>query len=294
MVKINAYAKVNLYLAVEGGPREDGFHPITTLMRRVSLCDELTLELRDAPEGAPPVSVKCSGLEGLKEEDNLAYKAALLFLDSLPEERAEGFRGKQIVISIEKRIPAGAGLGGGSADAAAVLDVLNRLSGAPCSAAALSRLGARIGSDAPFFLGGSCALCTGRGEIVTPVAPPALPEHIVLALPHARVSTAAAYAELDKAGVRRGNPAAFVEALKKGEPLLPLLRNDFERVILPLCPSIARIKESLLARGAAALMSGSGSCVYGLFEELGEAEACARALLGSGDAEFCRVCGWEN
>lgn len=186
-VRETAHAKINLYLNV-GGKRADGFHDIETVMQTVSLSDTLTVTL---DEGAPDgVELRILGDDTLATDDsNLVLRAVHAFLSR------RVIKGK-ISITLEKRIPISAGLAGGSADAAATLRALNRLTTEPLSAAELSDLAASLGSDVPFCLVGGTALCKGRGEIVEPMDFCDIP-YLLIAKTNESVSTPKAFSALD-------------------------------------------------------------------------------------------------
>ncbi|MCW5964971.1 MAG: 4-(cytidine 5'-diphospho)-2-C-methyl-D-erythritol kinase [Bryobacterales bacterium] len=267
-VSVNSFAKVNLDLRVLWR-RSDGFHEIRTLFHTISLAD--TVEMRWQPGGELHVVTSCPGLS-VRMEENIAHRAALRFADFA------NLRGR-LRISIRKRIPAGGGLGGGSSNAASVLLALPALTGATVSPARLLDIAGTLGSDVPFFLMGGAALGIGRGEELCPLSDfPAM--HGLLAVPGIAVSTLAAYKELKRpvlqmpseneafATLRREFSAQFlapseVAARWNGSQLG---RNDFEPVVFREHPELAVWKSRILEAGAVhAMMSGSGSSVFGLF-----------------------------
>lgn len=281
-----AYAKINLFLNVNN-KRPDGFHGITTVMHEVTLCDTLDLAC-ETVDGESVIILHATG-EGLPEssEDNLVVKAARKYLFAIK-------RQARLEITLEKKIPAAAGLGGGSADAAATLRALQRLFGEPLSYDELSELAASLGSDVPFCLLGGTALCLGRGEIVEPIAF-SRRLNILLAKSDETVSTPKAYAALDE------KYADFEsEALENSHCLdelnlylsgkretLPELYNIFESVILDGCKNAREIKENILSLGAAAaLVSGSGPTVFGIFESEEALDAAELALAKKGVKTF--------
>lgn len=268
-LRLLAPAKVNLRLRVLGR-RDDGFHDLETLFQAVDLADAVSLR-REGED----IRLEVRGVDLGPPEENLAYRAAEAFLEAT--EAAGGVR-----ILLEKKIPAGAGLGGGSSDAAAVLKGLNALWGTPLTPAELSTLGARLGSDVPFFLGESpLAVGRGRGEELTPCEP--LPEaHLVLALPPVQVATGAAYRMLDRA--RRGAERPDSDPTGRAcpgtwEDVKTLAANDFQPVIAEAHPEVARSLEGLRgAGGDPVLLSGSGAACFGLFPHRGIAVSSARGL----------------
>lgn len=275
-VRVSAPAKVNLSLRVLG-KRADGFHEIRTVFQAVDLADEVSVDL--AGRG---VSVRVEGADVGPERENLAYRAAEAFLDATG--KTHGVR-----IELVKRIPAGAGLGGGSSDAAAVLRCLAALSSSPPSAGSLHRIGAALGSDVPFFLGDSpLARASGRGEVLTALPP--LPEaHMVLALPLVHVATAEAYRALARGPLEHSDAAAGRTDAGSANPhswpdAMAMLHNDFEGAVAPLYDEIARSLDALRGAGASGtLLSGSGAASFGLFgsaEEAGRVATRLQASLG--------------
>lgn len=270
-VRILAPAKVNLGLAVLGR-RPDGYHELRTVFQAVGLCDRLAL--RRVARG---VRVRCPALPGLGPA-NLAHRAAELFL------RETGVRGG-MAIDLEKRIPAGGGLGGGSSDAAAVLLGASQLFGLRPPRERLLSWAAQLGSDVPFFVLGGAALGAGRGERLEPLpALPGRPAVLVLAPPEP-LATAAVYARLDPAAstARRRALAILLARWRAGDVagVGRALFNDLEAPAFSLAPGLASAKRALREAGAAgALLSGSGSCVFGLFPGPAEARRAAAALRG--------------
>lgn len=265
-IRQSAPAKVNLLLHVTP-PRADGLHPICSLFASIELADEVTVEPaeRDA--------VECPGVTGL----NLAERAIAAF------RAAAGGCPPGVHVRIDKRIPVAAGLGGGSADAAAVLRALNELSGRPLDVAALRGLAAGLGADVPSQVEPGHALVTGAGERVEPLA---LPELALVLVPQAEgLSTAAVYAEADRIGAtRRALDAHAVRALaaRPLDRLAPELHNDLEAAALSLRPRLAETLTRLRAAGAlAALVTGSGPTTFGVFPSREAAERASRAIPGS-------------
>ncbi len=267
---VPAPAKVNLILDVLGR-RADGYHDVAMLMVRLSLHDQVRVVL----DSGSAIVATCPGLELAPGEQNIAARAARLLLDHLGERRG-------VAIHIEKNIPAAAGLGGGSSDAAAVLLALNDLLGAGLSRGELQALGVRLGADVPFFLCGEMAAwATGIGERLEPWRglPPCW---LVLVNPRFAVSTAWVYQNLGLTHPRRMSKIPRFP-VRVGE-LVQLLRNDLETVTVSRHPEIAAIKGRLAEMGAlGALMSGSGPTVFGVFAGQTAAEQAATELArGSG------------
>ncbi|MEF3169026.1 MAG: 4-(cytidine 5'-diphospho)-2-C-methyl-D-erythritol kinase [Deltaproteobacteria bacterium] len=261
-IRIAAPAKVNLVLRVLG-KRKDGYHDILTLLQKVDLRDDITVT---ATSGDPDVRLTCTGIPCPVGTENLAHRAASFFLEE------SGVR-LSICIDLHKRIPIGAGLGGGSSDAAAVLKGLNLLAGSPLTTDRLYDIAARLGSDVPFFLlDQGAAYGRGRGTELTPVA--GRPLWYLLVYPGFGLSTAQVYAD-------------FSLTTEKGETILErsgldtedLGINDLEKAVFPRHPLLARLADGLRLLGAQhALMSGSGSTVYGIFPGRIEAYKAKRSI----------------
>ena len=278
-IEREAHAKINLTLAVTG-KREDGYHTLSTVMQEISLCDTLVLEKADG------VSLAVTGSDLAAGEDNLCVKAAKLFF------RETGIRGG-VAMKLDKRIPTGAGLGGGSSDAAAVLSGLSQLYEAEAD---LYAMAVGLGADVPFFLAGGTCLCTGIGEILTPLYFPGKAGlWCVIAKGKAGLSTPSVYAAYDALPPkgRSASPQGIAEAMTWGAPeaIFPFLVNELEEAAFRLLPEIREWRSYLKVLGAeAALMTGSGSAVFGLFRER-EAAAWAAANVKDRGAEtfLCRL-----
>lgn len=258
---VYAPAKINLCLHVLGR-RPDGYHDLAMLMQRVALYDRLDVILTDEPG----VRVDCPGLQLAKGESNIVERAARLLMEHVGLEQG-------VAITMEKRIPAAAGLGGGSSDAAAVLTALDSMLGLDLPRAELMALGARLGADVPFFIFGQTAWATGIGDRLEPW-PGLPPVWFVLVNPRIAVSTAWVYENL---GLTRPGAAARIPGFPEGASgLVPLLHNDLEAVTCRRYTVVDEIKTVLLRAGAiGALMSGSGPTVFGLFADPTQAKAVA-------------------
>ena len=274
-VAARAHAKVNLDLRVLG-TRPDGYHELRTVFQSIALHDTIT-----AQEKAGPFVLKCRTPGVPLDDRNLVWRAAAALWKALGRAGDPA----DTVVTIEKAIPMQAGLGGGSADAAAALQVLGRLwGGAPLSL--LREVAGGIGSDAPFFLSGGTALGLGRGEEVYPLVD--LPRHwIVLVRPPFGVSTVEAYSWYDEdraAGVRE--PRIDVQILPVPWPSRAAqMINDLEAPVIRRHPEIGTIKAALReASASAAAMSGSGSVVFGLFRTRPAAARALRPLAKLGDS----------
>lgn len=273
VVRREAPAKINVFLRVLG-PREDGYHDLESLVVPTSLADVVTVHEADAlrvdVRGAPALAgeVPAGGL-------NLALVAALALGDACPDAG-----GAEIVV--EKRIPVAAGLGGGSADAAATILALNELWGCDVDEGTLAELGERIGSDVPAMLAAGPVLVCGRGEIVAPAE--VAPLHWVLVHFDFGVRSPDAYRWWDEARSTGPDPGPLLEAAAAGdaEALGPLLFNDLEAAVFARHAVIGEAKGALLAAGAlGAVMSGSGSSVVGLARDGVHARELADAFPGA-------------
>lgn len=263
MLKLNAYAKINLTLDVLC-KRTDGYHEVSMVMQSIDLADQVTLRAQD---GNITVEVNIPALAC--DHTNLAYKAAALLQEKFQIN-------KGVHITLEKNIPMAAGLAGGSANAAAVLQGLNLLWELGLSQQQLEELGAMLGSDIPFCLRGGTVLASGRGEVLTPLAP--VPEcYVVLAKPDICVSTATTYKEYCQENVcAHPNNDHVIDALRRQDmpAIIDGLCNVLESVTIKRHPIIADIKQHMLDFGAMnSLMSGSGPTVFGLAPDEQSAQA---------------------
>ena len=274
-IEQRAYAKINLSLDVVGR-REDGYHELVSVMQSVSLFDELCFERN----GGERILLH-SDLPELNDENNLVCRAARAYFAA---------RGTSFGVSVElkKHIPMQAGLGGGSADAAATLRALNELDGSPFSTEELASIGARVGADVPFCVVGGTQLCRGIGERMEGIENN-LSAFLAVVMVDEGISTPQAFRALDEkygdfsALAAKANERAInlTVALREGNggALAPLLLNRFEEVVFPIRPQAKHAKEHLLKNGAyAAQMSGSGPAVFGLFETEEAASAAIRGL----------------
>jgi len=258
---VKAPAKVNLVLRVLDR-RSDGYHNVWSLMQAVGLEDELRIRRRPDVEG---VVLRCDDPQLPTDASNLVHRAATRVL------QAAGRQGG-VEVHISKRIPIGGGLGGGSSDAAATIAALNRLLDLQWSGSEMARVGAGLGSDVPFFFHAPTAIVRGRGEDVVPFRLSGR-RWIVLVNPGFPIATQWAYERLSR--MRSGAPPLSPEltALTQGgigtwEDVIPIMVNDFEEALRPTHPALAEIKQTLLDSGAeAALLSGSGATVFGVFRQ---------------------------
>lgn len=268
-----AHAKINWILRVFER-RPDGFHRVETVMAKVGLFDDVELTIGQGKG----ITVSVEGAEGLDGPENIAWKAAEAYL------KAAGIVAS-VAISIRKRIFVAAGLGGGSSDAAAVLRALEGHFRA-LGPGKLREMGARLGSDVPFFLGASdWALGLGRGEKITPF-PGLPPRPLLLVHPGFPVSTKSAYEALDRSLTSKdpdGSTLALARGAEKWSDLTGLLgaRNDLQEVVERIHPEIAAVRRHLAESGAdVSQMSGSGGTLFGIFEDENVARAAERGVKG--------------
>jgi 4-diphosphocytidyl-2-C-methyl-D-erythritol kinase len=280
-LSLKAPAKINLYLEIKGN-RPDGFHELVMVLQSIDLCDFVHLRTHETET----VNVSCNHPQVPTDRTNLAFRAALLMQQNYP-----GLGGVDIVI--EKQIPVGAGLAGGSTNAAAVLVGLDRLWDLGLTQPELCELGAELGSDVPFCITGGTALAVGRGEVLSPL--PDL-DRIALVICKPRqisISTVWAYQTFRSENLLATSPikdqlysSQILAAIATSEDdnfgrIGRLLYNDLERVVLPAYPELATLKASLQQDSCGALMSGSGSTVFAIAEDLDHAQRIADAIAAS-------------
>ena len=286
-MELSANAKINLTLDILR-KREDGYHDLRMVMQSVTLADKLTVTPARGPEGRVAADLRFLPSGG----KNLAQIAAAVFRE------ATG-RGGEVDVDIRKLIPVCGGLAGGSADAAAVLHAMNRLTGAGLSTERLAEIGARAGSDVPFCVLGGTALAEGRGERLTPL-PPLPCCHIVICKPAFSVSTPQLFGRVSvRKSERRPDTAGVLAALDAGDlaGVARRMYNVFEDVLEPRrYREIASVKGLLIDCGAlGASMSGSGPSVFGLFEREEDAQAaCDRLRESWRDVFLCAPAAAEN
>jgi len=248
-------AKINLGLRITGR-RPDGYHDIETLFYPVNLCDALELVSDPGKPGKDTLSVSGFEIPGLAE-DNIVLKAVRKLREDFPV--------PNLRIHLHKHIPAGAGLGGGSSDAAFMLKVVNRTFALGLSAADLKNIAAELGSDCPFFIECLPSFASGRGEILTPAGTILEDYYAVLVNPGIKVSTREAYENCIPS--KSESPLADLVKTPVSE-WKEIIVNDFEKTVFIIYPQIKEIKQALYASGAVySSMSGSGSTVYGIFNK---------------------------
>ena len=272
-LSVLAPAKINLYLNV-AGKRPDGYHDIESVMQTVSLFDRLHITARET-SGAKQISITSHGVPVPTDESNLVCRAAAVFAI------AAGITDYDISFVLEKNIPTEAGLGGGSADAAAAIIGLNRLYQTNMSVEKLCEIGVKVGADVPFCIRKGTASAEGIGEIMKPVSPmPACT--LLIAMPKGgKVSTGEAYRKIDAIGPQADIPFdEFLRTMENGElsEIAAKLYNKFE-IVTPTETGSAALAEKMLALGAiGARMSGSGAAVFGIFTSTSDASKAYAAL----------------
>lgn len=264
-----AYAKINISLDITG-KREDGYHEMLMVMQTVTLSDDVTVELTDGEKSFAQCSLRFIP----NDERNLAVKAANVFFTKL------GKRGAAR-ITLDKNIPVGAGMAGGSSDAAAVLRALNALYEKPFNRAELEAIASEVGSDVAFCVSGGTALASGRGDVLAPLSP--LPDcYIVICKPEFSISTPELFKKIDSIKLHcHPDTAGILEALdeKNLRNLSRRMYNVFEDVPDRRLSTVAEIKSQLIDHGAlGAVMTGTGSAVFGIFDNLTSAENAADSL----------------
>jgi 4-diphosphocytidyl-2-C-methyl-D-erythritol kinase len=265
-------AKVNFGLHILG-KREDGFHELETLFQMVNWCDEIKIECLSRG-----LELVCNQPDIPTDKDNLVIRAANILQTRYPE-RCKGAR-----IHLNKNIPHGAGLGGGSGNAAGVLLGLNFLWGLKLKRENLISVASELGSDVPFFLFFPCAIGRGRGEILEPVKN-SIRFYVLMVYPGFAVSTASVYGNLKLKLTKRENNISILKNFLLQSEFAKLGKawsNDLELVVFKEYPGLSGIKKQMLALGAkGALLSGSGSTVFGIFDNLETANS-AHARLDRG------------
>lgn len=265
---LKAYAKINVGLRITG-QRDDGYHSIKTLYQTVNIYDEVKLNLKDE-QG---VTFNWQGEKVPDGEDNICSKAANSFFEFIGEE-------KGVNIELEKTLPVGSGLGGGSSDAACVIRGLNELLGAKLSIKKMEDIASELGADIPFFIRGGCQYAEGIGDELSPGE---LSEEWVLLLvvPHIHIDTSWAYEGIHPLSLTRNiNDVNLASFPHNGDATnRKMFRNDFEPLVFSKYPEIGEIKKILLKSEAEfASLSGSGSAVYGLYETTEKAEKAMKLV----------------
>lgn len=265
-----AFAKINWSLRVIG-KRADAYHEIETTFQTISLSDTITLRIAEDEQ----ILLSCDDQSVPSDERNLVWRAAAALRERYGEKRG-------VRIRLEKRIPERAGLGGGSSDAAVTLIGLAHLWKVPAAKEDLLEIAGNLGADVPFFLFGGTAHGTGRGSTIAP-GDDAPETHLLVLKPNGSVSTAKAYEALNGSALTTSDAKIILSSSRaaaiSGKFTLEYLHNDFEAVVFQLEPEIERAKAALLKAGAtAALLAGSGSAVFGVFDNQDAQERAIQAI----------------
>jgi 4-diphosphocytidyl-2-C-methyl-D-erythritol kinase len=269
-MELQAPAKINLFLRVVGR-RSDGYHELQTLMCCIGLYDTVHLRM-----GTDQNGMTCSHPDLPCDASNLAFKAVVHFHAAL--ETDTDIPPQNAFIHLIKRIPLGAGLGGGSSDAAAVLNGLNRYYGCPFDRPKIMAMALKLGADVPFFIDGKPALASGIGEVLFPYdqLPPL---GVVVVYPGFAISTAEVFKNLNFGLTKEEKPHRYFPFKQGKFDMDRHMVNDLESVAIRQFPAIEEIKNRLLNQGAkGALMTGSGSAVFGLFADSSSARKAAKAM----------------
>ena len=269
-IKTHAPAKLNLTLEV-GNKREDGYHPLTSIMVHIALYDEVSLRRIEGGK----IEFRTNAVYLKNDDNNLCVLAAKRFFETC------GIENEGVEIELKKLIPSKSGMGGGSADAAAVIELMESVYGVLDDTTRLS-LATSLGADVPFCMTKTPALCKGIGEIITPVSLSKKKIFVVVAKNAQKLSTARVYSDFD------ANPTPFtgshvdvIRGLESGNATLLKngMANVFENNIFASCPEVNALRERLLTLGAfAARMTGAGPTVFGLFEKRSDAVRALEAL----------------
>lgn len=277
---LNAYAKINPFLEITSR-RRDGYHEIDSVMLSVSICDTITLAFAECG-----ITITTDAPNVPTDSRNIAHKVATRLLEAVGDARG-------VHIDIKKRIPSEAGMGGGSADGAAVLIGLNKMLGEPLDVDALCALGASVGADIPFCIRGGCIRVGGIGEKVTEVMP--VPNwHFLVAKTREGISTPAAYSTLDELYVGFGSyspqmPTELVRAIKNKEKIKGFY-NIFEQALDALAPNTKILKDRLSELSSGALLCGSGTAVFAVFDNEKDAIEAKLTLQKDTSLSFVEVC----
>ncbi len=284
-ITLKAPAKINLILDIVG-KRDDGYHNLRSVMQAISIFDNITLSVKGEKCKLPSISITCTKNDIPTNESNIAYKACRAFNKAIGEMPFDS-----IAVHIEKHIPSGAGLAGGSSDGATVLIGLNKLCGSTLSTGELCKIGASIGADVPFCIVGGTALCEGIGEKITPLK--SLPDcEILVVKPDISISTPLSYKRFDKLeNPRLSDFDKFMTSLNSGNlaAISKTLSNSLEDVTNESI--IDEIKCEMIKSGAlGSVMTGSGSAVFGIFDNERKAHKCAENFSGQMFTNCCHPC----
>lgn len=286
--EITANAKINLFLRVNG-TLPNGYHRLYTVMQEIDCADQLTIRIDPSRRG---FKINCFGRSDIDPRKNLCRKASDRFYSNLKKLKGDDFKAPYTEIDLIKNIPSESGLGGGSSDAAAVLVVLQEHFGQPFSEEELLRIAVNVGADVPFFLYGGTCLCERVGEVIRPIES-LTGLGVIVGKPKAGVSTPECFAMMDleeqkpfdekayseyieSLNVHFRNTSDMLEKLLAGSDLLV---NDLEMPAVKLVPEIEELKTAFTNAGASyCCMTGSGSAVFALFENRGDAAAALEQI----------------
>ena len=285
-MKKTAYAKINITLDIPK-IREDGYHELCSVFQTVSLHDELEINVSENDKNE--IVLTCDAPNVPCNEKNLCWKAAKTFLEKY------GIENKKISIDLKKNIPSGAGLGGGSSDCAETLKALNELLGINASDEELEQLGVKLGADVPFFIKGGTQLAEGIGEKLTELKLPYPEIDLVIIKPEAELPTVGIYKIFDglpKEKIPEASTEKFLSKISKGDiNAFNLITNMLEPAAKTLCPEIGDAEKFLLEKGAvSAMMTGSGSAVFGIFTDVNKAAEALEAAKHKEKIIFGTMC----
>lgn len=267
ILKVKSFAKINLFLYVTS-KRNDGFHNLCSLMTKIDIHDDIYLDF-----SSNKLIIICKHPHVPEDESNIAYKAAALFFHSLESNNYKGHKG--LSITIEKKIPVGGGLGGGSSNAAAVLTALNKYYKNPFSKSKLMEMGLSLGADVPFFIFNTPAIARGVGEKLEKIET-LKPYYLVLCNPGVQASTAKVYKNIDfkltKKQIYNINTGLSVLLRGNDFDVIDMMHNDLEESACALYPEIRKAREEMeLLLKRKVFMTGSGSSLFALFTKRGNA-----------------------
>jgi len=289
IIQKKAYAKINLYLKILN-KLPNGYHNIFTVMQKISLCDHIKISIDN--NTAQNINITCTDKNIPADKTNTAYKAAELFLAHIVGRDDPGapriLNNIAINIEITKNIPAQSGLGGGSSNAGSVLLALNEYFNFILPEDVLLGIAAKVGADVPFFVKNiNCAICEGIGEIITPEYTDLSKFCCLIIKPVYNISTKKAFEDWDEYYNCSG---AHCASVKITQNLLENIHNDFAELIFSQNKNIKEIKDLLINNNAAAAnLTGSGSALFGIFDNLNNAEKCRDAVNYRTDIEFCGI-----
>lgn len=285
-MKIKAYAKINITLDIPK-IREDGYHELCSVFQTVSLHDELEINVSESSKNE--IILTCDTPNVPCDEKNLCWRAAKAFTERF------GIENKNISIDMKKNIPSGAGLGGGSSDCAETLKALNKLFNVNASDEELEQIGVKLGADVPFFIKGGTQLAEGIGEKLTRLDLPYPELHLVIIKPKAELPTVGIYKIFDglpKEKIPTASTEKFLEKISAGDiNAFKLITNMLEPAAKTLCPEIEDAEMFLVKQGAvSAMMTGSGSAVFGIFTNVNKAAEALEAAKNKEKIIFGTMC----